>query len=363
MGAETTDARKLEATGHAGIYRKQNRFVVVWRHRGRQRKRSFRTLTEARRFKAQTAAGETAPTSRQRFVVYAAGWLDSYKGRTSNGLADSTRASYRDAIERLIVPYFEREQPAVKLDELAPSDIRDFIAHLAGEGHSPATVRRYAAPLRAMLATAYEDGHVTRNPAAGVRVVVPGERERKVKRPTPEQTRALLAEMPAEHADLTYLLAATGLRIGEALALTWADLIRDEDGRPLLHVRRSKTHAGVRTVPLSPETLRRLTLRRSSVEWADDAHAIFSSAFGTPLDAHNFRRRVFKPAARRAGIPWATPHGLRHGMASLMAERGFSPAQIAAHLGHADGGVLALRTYIRVAAIDTPTFVDEALVG
>jgi hypothetical protein len=30
-------------------------------------------------------------------------------------------------------------------------------------------------------------------------------------------------------------------------------------------------------------------------------------------------KRVFKPAARRAGVPWATPHALRHGLASLMA--------------------------------------------
>jgi hypothetical protein len=47
----------------------------------------------------------------------------------------------------------------------------------------------------------------------------------------------------------------------------------------------------------------------------------------------------------------------------LMAERGYSPAQIAAHLGHADGGVLALRTYIRTQPIDSPEFVDEALSG
>jgi hypothetical protein len=47
-------------------------------------------------------------------------------------------------------------------------------------------------------------------------------------------------------------------------------------------------------------------------------------------------------------------------MASLMAERGYSPAQIAAHLGHADGGVLALRVYVHADAIDTPAFVDEA---
>jgi integrase len=125
----------------------------------------------------------------------------------------------------------------------------------------------------------------------------------------------------------------------------------------VLYVRRSKTDASIRTVPLSPETLRRLTLRRSSAERPGEGHKVFVNAFGTPLDPHNFRHRVFKPAARRAGIPWATPHGLRHSMASLMAECGFSPAQIAAHLAHADGGVLALRTYIRVGAIDTPTFV------
>jgi hypothetical protein len=50
-------------------------------------------------------------------------------------------------------------------------------------------------------------------------------------------------------------------------------------------------------------------------------------------------------------------------MASLMAERGFSPAQIAAHLGHPDGGVLALRTYITTQPIDSPEFVDDALCG
>lgn len=166
MAAEASDPRRLEPTGHAGVYRKQNRYVVVWRHRGRQRKRSFRTLTEARRFKAQTAVGGTAPTSREPFVAFAERWLDGYRGRTSKGLAPSTRASYADGVARVIVPYFRRELPTLKLDELSPSDLRDFIAHMAGEGHAPATVRRYYAPLRAMLATAYEDGRITRNPAA-----------------------------------------------------------------------------------------------------------------------------------------------------------------------------------------------------
>jgi integrase len=211
-----------------------------------------------------------------------------------------------------------------------------------------------------MLATAYEDGKLSRNPAADVRVVVPGERQRKPKRMTTDQTRALLAAIPAEHADLAFVMAATGLRISEALGLTWGDFGHDDTGRPVLTVRRSKTAAGVRAVPMSPATVRRLTARRSEGAHGGDDAPMFPSAFGTHMDPHNWRRRVFKPAAADAGVAWATPHSLRHGMASLMAERGYSPAQIAAHLGHADGGVLALRVYVHADAIDTPAFVDEA---
>ena len=79
------------------------------------------------------------------------------------------------------------------------------------------------------------------------------------------------------------------------------------------------------------------------------------------LDPHNYRARIFRPAAKLAGVPWATPHSLRHGVASLMAEKGYSPAQIAAHLGHADGGVLALRVYVHSAGIDATDFLDDAL--
>ena len=37
---------------------------------------------------------------------------------------------------------------------------------------------------------------------------------------------------------------------------------------------------------------------------------------------------------------------LRHGLASLMAEQGYSAAEIAAQLGHADRGVTSLRWYV-----------------
>jgi integrase len=39
---------------------------------------------------------------------------------------------------------------------------------------------------------------------------------------------------------------------------------------------------------------------------------IFSTEKGTPLDGHNFVRRIFDPSLRRAGLPKIRFHDLRH---------------------------------------------------
>lgn len=347
--------RPVPVAGHPGIFKKGSRYQVRFRYKGRQTARSFRTLSEASRFKASVAAGEARPTSRQPFKRYAEAWLVSYTGRTGTGVGARTRESYADALNRFAIPYFG----TTKLDEIDAPMLRDFIASLASRDLKPATVRRYYAPMRALLATAAEDGLIRANPAANVRVIVPRAPWVEQKRLTPDETRALLAEMPADHADLAFVLAATGLRISEALALTWGDFRQSADGRPVLTVRKSKSPAGERVLALTLETIRRLTRRRAIAEFARDADPIFPNRFGRPIDSHNYRRRVFMPAAERAGVGWARPHALRHGLASLMAERGTGPAQIAAQLGHADGGALALKTYVHAEVNEAPGFIDE----
>lgn len=357
MTEQPEHRRQIPVKNHPGIYRKGTRYLVKWRHHGRQRSRSFRTLAEAKRFKRQVDNGDSQPTSRQPFDAYAREWLSSYRGRTARGLAESTRASYEDAITRLAIPHF----CATPLDRIDPPALRAYIDHLAAKGLAPASVRRAYAPVRALLATAYEDGQLKVNPAAGVRVIVRDTRPRTPNWLTGEQTRDLLAAMPTEHADLAHFLAATGCRISEALSVRWGDVGPDEQGRPCVTIAESKTEAGRRTILLSPDTARRLMERRASVAYAGRDDPIFASVTGTTLDPRNWRNRVFRPAAEAAGVPWATPHKLRHGLASLMANSGYSAAQIAAHLGHADGGVLALRTYIHADRLDSAEFIDEAL--
>lgn len=346
--------RQRTPTDIPGVFKRGNTYEVRYRDGGRIRNRAFRTKTEARRFKAKVDSGQHRPGSREPFRDHARRWARDYSGRTNRGVADNTRESYEASLERYAIPYFG----ATKLDDITAPRLKDYVKYLSKQTVTrkgkrtrltASSVKRHFGIVRALLADAVADGLLSVNPAREVRVIVADHRPAITRRLTSEQTKQLLAEIPAEHADLVYLLASTGTRISEALSPAWRDLGRDEHG-PTLTIRRSKTRAGERTIALTPDAAQRLTRRRSTVDDASPDAPIFPSVFGTPIDPRNWRRRVFKPAAVRAGVPQATPHWLRHGVASLMAEHGYSAADIARHLGHADGGALALKTYVHPTA-------------
>jgi integrase len=350
------DRRMIPVEGHPGIYKRGNRFVVTWKHRGKPRKSFHRTLSEARRTKAKRVSGDTEPAARQRFDAYARAWIVKYQGRTCRGISDATRASYADALERFAIPHFG----TARLGEITAPDFRDYITMLIDRDLASRTIRRYVAPLRAMFAQAVDDGHVRINPTAGVRVVVRGERVQRPHTLTPGEIKTLMEAIPGQWRELVWFLAFTGCRIGEALHATWGD-VGQENGAPALSVPDSKTDAGVRAIPLSPDTNRMLLRRRMSAKYASDADPIFPSTIGAPLDARNWRRRVWRPAVGQAGIK-ATPHTLRHSLASLLFERGHTAAQVAAWLGHEDPS-FTLRTYIHARDAGDATFLDAALGG
>lgn len=357
MGKEATpESRKMiPVEGHPGIWRRGTRYVVKYTHRGQVRKKFLRTLTEAKKFKAAAAAGDARPTSAQSFKSYATEWLRTYKGRSANGISDETREWYAIAITKHAIPFMG----TTRMDRIDPPILRDFIAHLEGKGLSAASIRGYYAPVRALLATAHEDKLIPAQP--NVRVVVRSPQRAKRKHLTAQETSRLLAEIPDKHADLVLLLSTTGARISEALNAIYGGVGQGLDGRPQLRFPRSKTEAGLQPIPLTPDTARMLTRRRAATG-ASDEDLIFPNNAGRAYDRNGWTRTVFKPAARRAGVPWASPHKLRHGLATLMAEQGYEAHDIAKMLRHADNGALAQRIYMhpKVRNVD---FLDELLGG
>jgi integrase len=199
------------------------------------------------------------------FVEYAQEWIATYQGRTYRGIRPETLADYRRdlGLEKdggLIgdgaMAFFGR----MTLAAIEPRDVKRYAAELAARGLAPGSVRNVLAPVRALLATAFEDGLIRSNPSAGLRIVqrVQAEaHEPRAKALTEEELRALLDEVPEEWRLFFELLAHTGVRIGEAVALTWADV---DFGKRRLHVRRRlyrgrldspKSRYGRRVVPLT----------------------------------------------------------------------------------------------------------------
>jgi integrase len=305
---------KMVRTSTPGIFKRGSRYVVVWQHRGRQHKSFHRTLAEAREAKGERAAGNRRPSTKQPFNDYAEAWLDGYQGRTTRGLDDDTRAGYRRALELYALPFFE----GFRMCDIEQPDVRRFVGHLQAKGLAAGSVRKYVAPLKALFATAVEDGDLPNNPTLGVRINArrgDEQVEEQAKAMTRVELAAVLGALPDRWRLPFELLAHTGLRISELLGLDWQDL--ELGARPQIHVRRQcyrgklkphpKTDAGRRTIPLAPGMARTLWALRP----ASGKGPMFVSGTGTRLQDRNLRR-VLDAAAETAGVPWIGFHTFRH---------------------------------------------------
>ena len=133
------------------------------------------------------------------------------------------------------------------------------------------------------------------------------------------------------------LIAATGLRSGEALGLRWFDF----DGE-ILHLRGTKTKAAKREVFLEPKVMGAVSagIVADLAKWRGDAapEALCFNRDGKPLRSDDLRAALVKIAAE-AGVPKPSPrrglwvHGFRHFFAQLARNRG-AGTELSAHLGH-----------------------------
>lgn len=362
----------MERTATPGVFKRGGRYVVVYRDpQGVQRKRSARTLAEARALKsvlgADVARGEYRALSRVIFAEYAAEWIDHYQGRTRRGFREATRHDYRRQLEQRAIPFFGR----TRLAEIEPRDVKRYIAAVAAEGVAANTVRLAVAPVKALFATAVEEGLIRSNPGAGLRIAQPveGEPEQEAEPPkalTEDELRALLADVPNESRLLVEFLAHTGLRISEALGLRWADV---DLGRRRVKVSRRlyrgnvappKSSYGRREVPLSEGMARALwAARKAPGVQPGDTAPVFAGRDGRPLDRSAFYRTV-KAAARRVGVPWAGLHTLRHTCATMLFRSGLNAKQVQAWLGH-HSPAFTLATYVHLLPDDLPdpAFLDK----
>jgi integrase len=87
-------------------------------------------------------------------------------------------------------------------------------------------------------------------------------------------------------------------------------------------------------VPLPGVIVPDLTLHIGQYAQDGDGALIFTSPEGTPLRHSNFTRRVWLPAARKAGMTGVHFHDLRHAGNSFTAHAGANLRELMARMGH-----------------------------
>lgn len=249
------------------------------------------------------------------------------------------RASTRNLYSGLYRNHLHAAFGHCRLADIRPLDVSTWIDEALKAGMGAATVGASYRLLRRMLNVAMRGEYIARNPAVGAKTPATGTEEMRFL-DAGEVTR-LAEAVPERYAGLIYLLSYGGLRIGEAAALrlghldllrgrvTVAEALSEVNGR--IDIGPTKTGAK-RTVTLPP-FLREMLARHIERFTGSDGF-VFPSPEGGPLRPGNFRRRVFTPAVKAAGLAPLRVHDLRHTMAALLIAQGAHVKEIADRLGH-----------------------------
>ncbi len=263
---------KLTKTRTPGVFRRHVKgcdgrgrcecsYVVIWRHQGKQSTETFPSFELAREAKAKRHVVDSRPATKVTFGDYFADWIETYAGRTRRGFSESTRIEYRRSIEAHALSRWG----AWKLTDIDRNAVSKLYKAVRKEDSSPSQVPKLRAALSALFATALEEEEVPFNPVAGIRIPAPTAEEPgddRAKALTREELALLLAAAPEDWRLFFEFLVVSGLRISEAVGLTWEHLDLGDGPRVLVREqlyegkrKRLKSNAGrrdFRSPPPSP---------------------------------------------------------------------------------------------------------------
>ncbi|QZT62134.1 site-specific integrase [Mycolicibacterium austroafricanum] len=235
-----------------------------------------------------------------------------------------------------------------------PGLLNEILAGIRRD-HGPTRERHTKVALNSVLTDAVMAGAIDANPI----LQIPRRRRKKAEKkpkgaPAIEvgKVRALLDAITASKVcqskdlcDPVIVLAATGLRRSELLALRWEDV--DLDGRVLTVsgsivrlkgkglVRQDRTKGGdERTVALPQFAVDALHRRKGGRQGPNTAGVIFPSSTGTLRDPDNFGKQ-WREVRDDLGLPDVSSHSFRKTVATLIDDGGLSARIAADQLGHA----------------------------
>jgi len=281
----------------------------------------------------QVNAGASRPEASIAFGTFVE---EQWKALVLPTFKASTQHGYKTVLHAHVLPAW-REWRLRDIERLA---IQQWVADKFRHGTGWQTVRNSWVLLSGILETAVEYGYLLTNPARGVKFP-PKELKEAPAIIAGADFVKLLAQLREPYRTMLALVGATGLRIGELLALRWRALDLEHG---TLAVRESvfqgtfgppKTQKARRTIPLGPNAVAALKAHRQRVTRTAPEDLVFANSRGKPMSESKILTDVLQPAAVDAGLGHVTWRQFRHVHSSLLNDLKV-PVKIAQEqLGHA----------------------------
>ncbi|RNC98268.1 site-specific integrase [Lysinibacillus halotolerans] len=284
-------------------------------------------------------------------------WFELYK---RPNLKQSTVDLQERNIKNNILPRWGN----YKLKEITRLEYKEWLTDLS-ERYSEGSIRRIHSIMSTAMHDAVHEFRILReNPITRMKIPKLAE-EHKIKYFSVEEMEKLICvakekvkkskyRESSQHYTLIYFLFHTGLRIGEALALTWDDInfehaqvsvdktCRYKDKGKEVVITSTKTTSSERIIEIDIDTLEVLKEYKKNQQ---DMYSKFNYykkpendlIFHTPTGEYwraNVIREQFKVFCKRAGIPELSPHACRHSHAVHLLEAGADIKYISERLGH-----------------------------
>ena len=322
---------------------------------GKKHLKTFKTKKEAVIYERESLAGigrgEFVAPSHITLGDVAKEW---YGQKMAQHYRRSTLCLWRNHVRNYIEPTLGH----IKLRDL---DVEMVESALAGWGGrvSPKTANGAATTLTAVLDLAERRGWVHRNAAEkAIRLKIATEDDGIEVQPDKVYNRAELLRLLQASEGMTralvMLLAFTGLRIGEALALSWHQvdlkaakldvkftLADNDEGEPPIF-QPPKSRSSTRTIPLPHELVKELTSWKIRCP-ISERRLVFAREDGSPYRRWRISE-IFDGAITKAKVKRLTPHGLRHTFASMLLANGKPVTEVSHLLGHKNANI-TMTTY------------------
>ncbi len=324
--------------------------------------------------KEQRARDEAAKAAAAAILTFKEYGERVYMPTKAVTIAESTRDSY----QRILDLWFYPRIGSMKMIDIKAADLSALLLAMQADGKAHASCVKGYAILSGLFKMAFLDETIDSNPMDRVQRPKPRKdetREDSVDACSVEEVQYImqcLEREPLKWRALAYLLIDTGIRRGEACALTWQAVDLKENRitiRQNLYYTKAKgvyldTPKGrrARTISISPATgdlLRQL--KREQLARRKKGKAIPLTQYVFLQDGSETEpmfptspTRYFEKFSERYGVS-IHPHKLRHTFATISLAAGADIGSISRNLGHAD-----ISTTLRVYTHPSQEAMDKA---